>query len=120
MGTDKIERKDKKTDKNGNAVLRIDSAGSAGEAKSSPWKSVGRMVGHLGIIRKGSTKSPPDALHQEARVSDAELVELSKIESLLIADYEDVKYAFHVVTADKVCFTETDLRYAVSQHHFQA
>jgi hypothetical protein len=106
--TDKIGNRDKKTDSD---PQHRDSVSSA-EAKSSAWKSVGRMVGHLGIWRKGNAKS----LQQDARVSDEELVELSKLESLLIADYETAKYAFQVVTADKACFTENDLRYAVSQH----
>merc|ERR1719359_2112991 len=78
------------------------------------------MVGHLGVWKKENTKSASSFEKQEARVSDAELAELSKFESLLLADYEDVRYAFQVVTADKACFTENDLRYAVSQHHFQA
>lgn len=113
----KMAKNDKKADKN--AIT----SSHSGEAKSSAWKSVGRMVGHLGIAKKVSenTKSSSrDPLQQAERVSDAELAELSKIESLLVADYEDIRYAFTVVTADKVCFTENDLRYAVSQHHFQA
>lgn len=109
---DKIGNREKKTDNN--ATQHRDSVSSA-EAKSSAWKSVGRMVGGLGVFRKGSAKSA-SLLQQEARISDEELVELSKLESLLHTDYENPKYAFQVVTADKACFTENDLRYAVSQH----
>lgn len=107
-----IEKNGRKVDHN--MAKHNDSANNLAEAKSSAWKSVGRMVGHLGIWRKEGGK-PSSLLQQEARVSDDELAELAKLESLLLTDYETAKQAFQVVTADKACFTEIDLRYAVSQ-----
>jgi len=109
----KMEKNERKASKD--MPKHNDSASDPAEAKSSAWKSVGRMVGNLGIWRKESGKSS-SLLQQEARVSDDQLVELSKLEYLLLTDYETLKQAFQVVTADKACFTEIDLRYAVSQH----
>eukprot|EP00746_Dinoflagellata_sp_MGD_P161796 gnl/MRDRNA2_/MRDRNA2_89074_c0_seq1.p1 gnl/MRDRNA2_/MRDRNA2_89074_c0~~gnl/MRDRNA2_/MRDRNA2_89074_c0_seq1.p1 ORF type:complete len:741 (+),score=165.38 gnl/MRDRNA2_/MRDRNA2_89074_c0_seq1:91-2223(+) len=111
--------KSDKASKNEKNQRKADSASDLAEAKSSAWKSVGRMVGHLGIFRKDSEKTS-SLLQQEARVSDDELLELAKLESLLLNDYETAKHAFQVVTADKACFTEIDLRYAVSQRNTKA
>lgn len=90
--------------------------------KTAAWKSAAKMAGRIGVLTKGSAGSRPStaSAQQEPRVSDTELAELSKFESILLTDYQTVANAFHVVTADKACFTESDLRYALSQHRTQA
>merc|ERR1719316_2605040 len=55
-------------------------------------------------------------MDEEPRISDVELAELSKLERILVSDYESVEQAFFAVTADKACFTEIDFRHAVSNH----
>lgn len=109
-----------KADKNVTKVNKR--SGSGTSPKASAWKSAAKMVGHIGIWGKptnGTAKNPltkNPCSHEEPRISDIELAELSKLERILVSDYESVEQAFHVVTADKACFTEIDFRHAVSNH----
>merc|ERR1719265_1935215 len=63
--------------------------------KPSAWKSAAKMVGHVGIWRKGAgnDSSSSSSSQQQTRITDDELAELCKLESILLADYETYEAA---------------------------
>lgn len=105
---------DKSGPKVSKAQSRSDSSSNVG--KTGAWRNAAKMVGQVGVWKKG--RSSFDNLSEE-RISDVELAELHKLESILLTDYQTIAAAFQVCTADKACFTEIDLRYALSQHRTQ-
>jgi hypothetical protein len=106
---------DGKPEKNGGKDSKAPAHSNSG--KASVWKSAAKMVGAASTWRKPNTAGRDSSSSQlGGRISDDEVALLSKLESLLVADYGTVASAFQVVTADKASFTEIDLRCALSQH----